>query len=97
MAEAVSLELQPREILGKKVKQLRRGGITPVHLYGRSLESRALQCESSKLLRALSQAGSSSAITLSIAGEKDPVLASPKELQWNPRNDRLLHVDFIRV
>ena len=32
--EAVSLELDPREVLGKKVKKLRREGIIPVHLYG---------------------------------------------------------------
>ena len=39
--EAVSLDLTPREVLGKKVKQLRRAGIIPVHLYGRSVEPRA--------------------------------------------------------
>ena len=32
--EAVKLELEPRDVLGKKVKQLRRAGVIPVPLYG---------------------------------------------------------------
>ena len=36
--EAVKLEVQPRTILGKKVSQLRRAGIVPVHLYGPGID-----------------------------------------------------------
>ena len=51
--EAIKLELEPRATLGKKVKQLRRQGTIPVHLYGPGLDSRALQCEQARLIRAL--------------------------------------------
>lgn len=97
MTEAVSLELEPRETLGKKVKQLRRKGIIPVHLYGPGMESRALQCEIRKLLQALSRAGSDNPIAISIAGEREQVMASVGEIQWEPKSDQLLHVDFVRV
>ena len=94
MTEAPGLELEPREILGKKVKRLRREGIVPVHLYGQGIASRALQCERSKLVRALAQAGEGKPITISIVGETGPLTVTAREVQWNPRNDHLLHVDF---
>jgi ribosomal protein L25 (general stress protein Ctc) len=61
------------------------------------MESRALQCERRSLLRVLSQAGERSAVIITITGEKEPVAAGLGEIQWNPRSDQLLHVDFVRV
>jgi len=94
---ALSLELEPRQTLGKKVKQLRREGMIPVHLYGPGMEPCHLQCEVTRLLRLLSQAEEGKPIAISIAGEKEPILAYAGEVQWNPRSDQLLHVDFVRV
>ena len=93
--EAVSLELTPREVLGKKVKQLRRAGIIPVHLYGRGVEPRSLQCESRQLIRVLSRAGSNTPIVVTIQGEEGDQLAFAREIQWDPRRDDLVHVDFL--
>lgn len=97
MTEALSLELEPRQTLGKKVKQLRREGIVPVHLYGPGMEPRPLQCDMAKLLRLLAQAEGRAPIAISIAGEREPILAYAGEVQWEPRSDQLLHVDFVRV
>ncbi len=93
--EAVSLELDPREILGKKVKRLRREGIIPVHLYGQGVESRSLQCDAPKLIQVLSRAGGNTPITISIRGEGGSQLAFAREIQWDPRRDDLTHVDFL--
>ena len=93
--EAVSLELDPREILGKKVKRLRREGIIPVHLYGQGVESRALQCNAPKLIQVLSRAGGNTPITITISGEGGSQLAFAREIQWDPRRDNLTHVDFL--
>ncbi len=95
--ESISLELEPRTVLGKKVKQLRRTGTIPVHLYGPGLESRPLQCENRQLLRALAQAGSTNPVTLSIKGEAGERLAFAREIQWSPVRSQLLHVDFLAV
>ena len=94
--QAVSLELEARATLGKKVKALRRAGIVPVHLYGRGLESRALQCEVRTLLRAISQAGGEvgQPMRLTVAGESDEYQAVASEIQWDPRTGDVLHVDF---
>ena len=93
--EAVSLELDPREIMGKKVKRLRREGIIPVHLYGQGVESRALQCHAPMLIQVLSRAGGNTPITITIRGEAGSQLAFAREIQWDPRRDDLTHVDFL--
>ena len=92
---AVQLELQPRELMGKKVGRLRRAGIVPVHLYGPTIESRSLQCTGAILVRALAEAGASSPITITIQGESGSHMAFAREIQWDPRRDTVLHVDLL--
>lgn len=93
--EAISLELVPRETLGKKVKQLRQEGIIPVHLYGPSIESRALQCGAPTLIQVLARAGGNTPISVTVAGETGNHLAFAREIQWDPRRDDVLHVDLL--
>ncbi|MBM3942135.1 MAG: 50S ribosomal protein L25 [SAR202 cluster bacterium] len=95
--EAVQLELEPRETLGKKVRRLRRTGVVPVHLYGAGLESRALQCEARTLIRVLARAGGNTPVTLRVHGEQKEQLAFVREVQWHPVKGELLHVDFLAV
>ena len=92
---AVPLELQPRELMGKKVGRLRRAGIIPVHLYGPGIESRALQCAARQLIPILAAAGASSPIAVSIEGESGSHLAFAREIQWDPTRDTVLHVDLL--
>jgi len=95
--ESIRLELEPRTVLGKKVKQLRREGTIPVHLYGPGIEPRSLQCENRQLLRVLAQAGSTSPINLSVSGESGERLVFAREIQWSPIRSEILHVDFLAV
>jgi large subunit ribosomal protein L25 len=95
--QAVKLELQPREILGKKVKQLRREGIIPVHLYGPDMEPRSLQCEHREVLRALARSGGTTPILVSVQGELGEQLTFAREIQWHPVRGDILHVDFLAV
>ena len=74
---------------------MRRVGIVPVHLYGPSIEPRSLQCQASQLIRVLAQAGGATPISITIQGESGTHLAFAGELQWDPRNDGLLHVDLV--
>ena len=92
---AVQLELQPRELMGKKVGRLRRAGIIPVHLYGPRIDPRSLQCAAPTLVRALAEAGASSPINVTIEGESESHLAFAREVQWDPRRDTVLHVDLL--
>ena len=92
---AIKLELEPRDVLGKKVKQLRRAGIIPVHLYGPGVDSKSLQCQAQKLIQVLSLAGGATPITVSIQGEEGSQLAFAREIQWDPRRDEIYHVDLL--
>ncbi len=92
---AVQLELDPRELMGKKVRRLRRAGIVPVHLYGPGMEPRSLQCQVSQLIRVLARAGGATPISITIQGESGTHLAFAREIQWDPRRDDLLHVDLL--
>ena len=92
---AVEIELNPRELMGKKAGRLRRAGIVPVHLYGPGMEPRALQCNASQLIRVLATAGGATPIHITIQGEPGNHLAFAREIQWDPKRDDLLHVDLL--
>ena len=95
--QAIKLVLEPRSILGKKVKQLRKSGTIPVHLYGSGVDSRSLQCDQSLLIRALSQAGGTTPISIAVSGENEEKLTFAREIQWDPLRGNILHVDFLTV
>ena len=42
-ATRIELAVTPRSVLGKKVKVLRRQGMTPANIYGHGLASEAVQ------------------------------------------------------
>ncbi len=86
-----------REILGKKVRFLRRQGITPTHLFGHNVESVALQCDTTQLKRVLAQTGQTRLISLKIDETKKPRNVVVREVQREPRTRELLHVDFYQV
>lgn len=95
--EQIELSVTSREILGKKVRFLRRQGITPAHLFGHGIESVALQCDTARLRRVLAEAGRTSLISLKLDNERRPRNAVVREVQTEPRTGELIHVDFYQV
>jgi large subunit ribosomal protein L25 len=95
--DKIELEVTNREILGKKVKHLRRQGITPVHLFGHGIESLALQCDTGELEQVLIQAGRTGLISLKLDDEKKPRTVVIREFDRDWRKGKLLHVDFYQV
>ena len=93
----LELKITNREILGKKVKHLRRQGITPVHLFGHSIESLALQCDTVQIERVLSQAEQTGLISLKLDNEKRPRTVMVRAFDRDWRKGQLLHVDFYQV
>ena len=66
----IELQATNREILGKKVRFLRRQGIIPTHLLGHDVESVALQCDAAQLKKVLIQAGKTRLTSMSKRGKK---------------------------
>jgi len=95
--DQIELKVTKREVLGKKVRFLRRQGITPVHLFGHGIESEALQCDTANLKSVLAESGHTGLINLKIASEKKPRTAVVREIQLGLRPGELLHVDFYQV
>jgi large subunit ribosomal protein L25 len=95
--DKIELKVANREILGKKVKHLRRQGITPVHVFGHGIDSLALQCDTRELERVLSQAGQTRLINLKLAKEKKPRTVVVREFDRDWRKGELVHVDFYQV
>jgi large subunit ribosomal protein L25 len=90
-----AIEAQSRTALGKKVKALRRAGITPIHVYGRGGDSLSLQANTYDLVRTITDAGFTTPITVKAGAEEHFVMV--EKVHRHPVTELLLHVDLIRV
>jgi len=90
------LEVAPREVLGKKVRALRREGLTPANIYGHNVESKAIQVRTDELWHVLKSAGRNEIVYLRLDGD-DPRPTLVRDIQQNPVTDVILHVDFLQI
>ena len=97
MMDVQSLGLSQRTVTGKKVKQLRKQGILPVHMYGSGIESQSLQGSAGELRRILPRVGANIPVSVQIEGSDDENICFVREVQRHPVTEDILHVDFIRV
>lgn len=95
MAEKYVIEAQAREIVGKKVSQLRRQGIVPVTVYGPKAQPVNLQVPYRPLQLALMKAGGTNLIEINVDGKPTSVLA--REVQRDILRNDIMHVDFFAV
>jgi large subunit ribosomal protein L25 len=93
----VKLHVEPREVLGKKVRVLRSRGLTPANVYGHRVQSQALQADTATLTQLLRTAGRNVIIDLHVEGETKARPVVVRGAQRDPVNDKLLHVDFYQV
>ena len=95
--DAISLEATPRDVLGKKVSVLRRSGMTPIHLYGKGIDSRALQADSVTVNKVVSQVGQNIPLQLKVSDTNEQALVFVREVQRHAVTNQILHIDFYRV
>lgn len=95
--EQIELNVTKREVLGKKVRFLRRQGVTPAHLFGHGIESLALQCDTDTIKRVLAKAGQTRLISLKLDDEKSPRPVVIRGVQIEPVTGESLHIDFYQV
>lgn len=96
-SEVDTYDVEPREVLGKKVKKLRRDGVLPANLYGRGLESVALQMPLEAARQMLYTHGTNTLINVQVAGEKEPRSVIVRDIKRHPVHGNVLHVDFYQV
>lgn len=93
----LEIRVDPRTVLGKKVKTLRRLGITPANVYGHRVESQAVQAETATIAQLLRTGARNVIINLHVEGEGKPRPVMIRGVQRDPPTGRLLHVDFYQV
>lgn len=97
MEKREELKVRIRHTLGKKVRFLRRQGLTPANLYGPKIESIALEVDSSLLARLIAKVGRNALITLRVDEDKGPRLVMIRDIQRHPLTGALLHVGFFQI
>jgi len=95
--KGLDLEASEREVTGKKVRFLRRQGFTPANVYGRGINSQALQVDTKSLKDIMAHAGGTDLISLKIGDSKKSVKVLLRDVQRNPLTDDLFHVEFYQV
>lgn len=87
----IKLKADKRDILGRKVKNLRKEGKVPANVFGKNIKSESLTIDAKEFSEVYKQAGETQIIDL----EGRPVLVS--NIQLNPVSGDYLHVDFRQV
>ncbi|MDO8573600.1 MAG: 50S ribosomal protein L25 [Candidatus Daviesbacteria bacterium] len=94
--DRLSLQAEERIILGKKVKNLRKDGKLPGHVFGKGLETEHVSVDGKTFLKTFKEAGETGLIDLKIGTEKvRPVMI--KGVQYNPVSGQPIHIDFYQV
>ncbi|HLF77651.1 MAG TPA: 50S ribosomal protein L25 [Dehalococcoidia bacterium] len=91
------LSVEPREVTGKKVAQLRRAGMMPGNIYGRGLDSVSIQVRTDDLEHTVRASTANEVIDIKVEGERAPRPVVIHKIQRNPLNSRYLHADFYQV
>jgi large subunit ribosomal protein L25 len=91
------IPVETRQVLGKKVAQLRRQGYLPGNVFGNGLESVAIQAQTESIEKTLRTLGANEVIDLQIDGEKASRPVVLQKVQRHPLNSSLLHLDFYQV
>jgi large subunit ribosomal protein L25 len=95
MSKAITLKAEVREIVGKKVKKMRKEDLIPAVMYGNKIASQNLTVNYIDFKRAYSKAGESALLELEVAGKKVNVLIH--ETQLDPMSGKVSHIDFFQV
>ncbi len=94
--DRLSLQAEERKLLGKKVKNLRKDGKLPGHVFGKGLETEHVTVDGKTFLKTFKEAGETGLIDLKIGVEKiRPVLV--RGVQYDPVSDKPIHIDFYQV
>ena len=93
--EEVVFQANQRDVIGKKVKRLRREGLLPAVVYGHNIEPIPISLDMREANRTLDSISPSALIVLNIDGDKHYAIVRDK--QRNPLLRSIIHIDFQAV
>ncbi len=91
------LSVEARQVLGKKVRHLRREGVLPANIYGHGLSSLAVQVKTEELEKTLRASTVNEVIDVKVAGERSARPVVVHHIQRHPITSSPLHADFYQV
>ena len=86
-----------RSVLGKRSKRLRRDGVLPANVYGRGLDSVAVQLPRRDAEALLDEHGLNALIEIDVEGEGEQRPVVVRAVQRHPLTRELQHLDFYQV
>lgn len=92
MTTSIPLEIQPRHVLGKKVKRLRAQGLIPATVYGKGIEPASVQVDERAFLAVYRKTGKTGLIELTSGAGKQAAFV--QAVQRHPVTRKIIHVDF---
>ncbi|MFZ1249156.1 MAG: 50S ribosomal protein L25 [Candidatus Saccharimonadales bacterium] len=90
MSDSITLTVEPRETLGKKVKTIRQQGLVPAVVYNFGKESSHVQAEYQTIAKVVKHAGRHHPVELTLQGKKSIVMI--RKIDRNPRTALITHV-----
>src|SRR5205085_11740884 len=96
MGQQTELVIAPRTVTGKASKHLRKAGIIPANISGHNQPSQAVQIDV-HAFEQLRKAHATKGILLLKLGNAAPQMALIRQVEYNPINGKILHVNFARV
>ncbi|MGE5454519.1 MAG: 50S ribosomal protein L25 [Methylocystaceae bacterium] len=77
-----------------QMNRLRASGLIPAVCYGHGQEGLAISLPENEAKKRLGRRNGNTLVQLTIEGEETPRLVLLKEIQRNPLDNRMLHIDF---
>lgn len=94
-AHKIELTAETREVLGGKVKSLRRSGYVPAVLYGKGFDAVSIQVPQKDFGKTLKTAGESTLVYLHVGAQVHPTIIH--DVAYDPQTDAVIHADFYKV
>ncbi len=91
----VELQAQPRTVVGRATKQLRKKGLIPAVLYGHNFASRNIEVAEKEFKKVYKEAGESTLVYVNIDKESFPAIIN--DVAVNAVSDAFEHADFYKV
>ena len=88
------LKVEKRTVLGKMVKKLRRDGILPCNIYGKGIESTAVQVPLKEFDEVYKEAGETGLVDVELGEKAIPALIHNMQKDFR---GNVLHADFFQV
>jgi len=89
------IKAEPRTILGRKVKNLRKQGILPATIYGYELDPISIQINTKEIEKVFDEVGESGLVEILVEDKVLPVLL--RNPQYGAVSDDLMHIDCYKV